>query len=211
MMAALAVAALAAGSCDYTPPQRCDPLMVGGCGQNMKCSYLLAADLEPHCHTIAGTHDFEEFCSHAADDCGPGLQCIGDPSGMVVICRQYCGTDSDCPDGRLCNQVLPGGEHLCNDPPQSCDPLQQNCPSGQGCYAAPYGGFRCYTPRPNAAHPGEECPMTQACIPGSTCVPDASSNSGARCYQFCDPSGAACPEGKTCMPAIAPYTFSSCQ
>ena len=153
------------------------------------------------------------------DDCAVGLFCMTQTSGSTGegVCLNLCDVndadscankgqaDADCI--AFNNGVLP----LCESP---CDPLIQDCPDGQGCYA---GGdsFVCAVTLDGAPPDNGECYTIQSCLPGNVCVGSGSLEMGTCasercCTPWCDLNGdpdAQCPEPtEDCVPWYEPGT-----
>lgn len=144
------------------------------------------------------------------DDCGPGLACWNinhaDNTGQ---CVSLCTGSEDayaCPEtGDICVFWVPGIAHVCL---QDCDPLLQDCPSGQAClpdWASGGQAFVCLTEY--SFEEGQEfdpCEFSNACDPGlmcwdSTAAVECDQGGGGCCISFCDINNPQCNgEGAMC-------------
>jgi len=96
-----------------------------------------------------------------------------------------------CSDGMTsCSVYNDGSLPICLT---QCDPLIQDCPSGQGCYASSGSGeFICfkYSGENGEGVPGDPCNFINQCQPGTACLaPAAVEGCGAEsgcCSPYCD-------------------------
>lgn len=95
------------------------------------------------------------------------------------------------------------GTHL-SDGELSCDPLEQDCEPGMGCYVGDADApFRC-EPIGWGIVEGEPCTYPNDCLPGLVCLagvlqPDCTEAIGC-CVKFCDLNESLCPPGTACLP-----------
>jgi hypothetical protein len=146
------------------------------------------------------------------DDCDTNAMCWAvDPETLMGTCAAFCngdpvapGCDDPC---ETCPIVSDGVLILCM---QTCDPLAQGCPPGQGCYAGPSVEFICAPDwsGPDFGDAGTSCEYINGCDPGLVCVdawrvPDCEGALGC-CTLFCDLTAAdPCPgaaPGVECVP-----------
>ncbi len=142
------------------------------------------------------------------DDCGLGHMCWDvDSETLKGTCIAFCqGTPENTvcePEGTVCVIANEGVLNICLD---TCDPLVQACPAGQGCYTYENIYF-CAPTAIDAGLEGEACDSINDCNPGLTCVVDdalPSCESSSCCTPFCDLENPDCqdPE-KTCVPVYA--------
>jgi hypothetical protein len=126
------------------------------------------------------------------DQCDVGLICLlTDDDGIGGACVEFCDSNMQCSNPSAnCAVYNDGSLPICLT---DCDPLLQDCPDGQGCYASAAGdGFICFkfSGMPGEGIAGEECNYVNACAPGLACLaPDAvegcASQAGC-CSPFCD-------------------------
>jgi hypothetical protein len=122
------------------------------------------------------------------DDCAPGFFCMTDVSGHTGpgFCIEYCDPGSPvCEYGGECFAFNDGNLPVCE---VTCDPLLQDCPTGQGCYAA-FENFVCAQPGfGKDGSDGSECATIQGCEPGLMCrggTAGCTTESGC-CTPLCD-------------------------
>lgn len=145
------------------------------------------------------------------DDCALGSICMrlddGTDNGICVPQCEGTAESPTCDDaGRTCMIGNDGVMTLCME---NCDPTQQGCPAGMGCY--PFDPYICWPDFSGefGAY-GDVCMWGNACDPGLLCyapeaVPDCAGS--ACCTQYCnldapDPD-AEClgqAEGQLCQP-----------
>ena len=174
-------------------------------------------------------------CSPIADDPGaPGESCTVEGSGVSGIdsCRlgAMCWDVSPETEEGVCIELCTGDPStpVCDDPGSwcqitsqgailpcipRCDPIAQDCPERQGCYAA-YQDWGCL---PDASRGlgayGDPCEYPNACDPGLLCLaaaatPDCTGAAGC-CAEVCDleaPSCTGAPDGVVCRPWYEPGT-----
>lgn len=143
------------------------------------------------------------------DDCELGAVCAQvNNATLEGICAAMCIGDPSAPTcadpNSTCIITASGaGPLLCQF---NCDPVAQNCPEGQGCYAVS-DDFLCQldaSGRQGAA--GDSCEFTNVCDPGNLCLnPDATPGcaSGVGCCSsvcsLADPMPPCLP-GQSCVP-----------
>lgn len=186
-----------AGACD---------LIEQDCDAGQKCSFL---DGGRAC-VPDGALNEGQTCAGAAVGCRKGLACtfLGADGGSV--CARFCRMNIDCGTPQQCyvTLVLPETSErplVCADPPTTCDPLMQNCPSAaEGCYPGS-GGPACY-PAGNVAI-GAACMYSNDCGRGAAC-----SGSGmTQCKQLCAfPSGSPACDAGTCTRLQSSQTVGVC-
>lgn len=162
------------------------------------------AQLDEPCMNFDGPHG-------GVDDCDHGLICwefgnTDDPPMCIEICT---GTQSEpsCSIGNECDFTI-DALHLCSP---GCDPILQDCPEGEGCYAGT-SSFWC---RPDESGEGgnfgDPCELDRQCSPGLHClggptVPGCTDEERC-CTNFCDlttadPDAACSHEDQICMPYL---------
>lgn len=143
------------------------------------------------------------------DSCDLGSMCFYvDAETNVGRCVELCtGSEAEpvCGDGFVCSVSNAGSLNLCIE---SCDPLLQDCPDGEGCH--PFGeSFTCLPTTEEPGGQGAPCEFLASCQPGLFCI-DAlqlpACDAAGCCTPFCsldgDPS-LDCPDFPTtsCQPA----------
>ena len=185
------------------PTPECDPGRQD-CPAGEKCTPFALLDTccvdTTHCAPILDVLAAGEPCTRADDndDCGRGLFCLGVQSGgsgpgtCVALCDvddpRTCGSDR-------CVQFNEGVLPLCRP---ACDPLTQDCPEGQACYAVlTKQAFTCLTSAfaPGQGGAGQPCATVSACQPGLLCTVAADLE--------------ACP-GKLCCTPLCPVGADTC-
>jgi hypothetical protein len=102
------------------------------------------------------------------DNCDATSMCWAVDEMLQGTCTTFCQGSEDapiCPEDTFCS----GGRvlALCL---ARCDPLQQDCPVGSGCYPLA-GEFGCVpTDAPRGAGHGTPCEFINGCEPGSICI-----------------------------------------
>ena len=112
-------------------------------------------------------------CRESAD-CSPGDGCHLDDI-VDFYCVGYCdygryGGERDperCGENEVCAGPLDGGIGICLG---LCDPLDSDCPDGQGCYHRT--GADICLPVTDGSAPGEACSRNNDCLPGAGCTGD---------------------------------------
>ena len=202
----------------------CDP-MAQDCPEGEKCvAYSTDGDGPPSApwdankcveetgDLVAGDPcDIEGGKYTGIDDCVAGTQCLmTDDDGFGGVCVEFCDSNMTCDQPTAqCNVVNNGALPLCLD---SCDPLVQDCPDGQGCFNAA-NSFVCFK---HSAEGGEgtvgaDCGFINACLPGNMCldvaaVQDCDPTFAGCCAPFCAISegGATCQSMEECLLVIDP-------
>ncbi|MCH9680035.1 MAG: hypothetical protein K0V04_01275 [Deltaproteobacteria bacterium] len=154
---------------------QCDPFEQD-CPKGEKCtSYVVepggATVDATHCVEVIGDDLWGEPCERFEDNdtCAAGFFCMTDVSGNTGIgsCLEYCSPGTPCEFGGECFAFNDGALPVCEI---TCDPILQDCPQGQGCYAA-FDNFVCAMPgAPNGqGADGDPCFTIQSCNPGLIC------------------------------------------
>lgn len=139
----------------------------------------------------------EGSTTSGVDTCDIGLMCFGvDPDTLEGTCAELCDGDPDDPSctdpSQTCIVANDGALPLCHT---GCDPLQPDCPEGQGCYGLPWTHFTCQSPDADIV----------GCPPGQTPVDPSLEPSceagGPCCVTLCDLTDAAsCERPRACTP-----------
>ena len=183
---------------------QCDPTSQD-CPDGEKCSAWATVEGEPwnanRCVPLMGSGQVGDACNieggkyTGEDDCDLGLICLlTDDDGLDGACIEFCTGSMTCPSGGSCSVYNGGSLPICLT---TCDPLIQDCPDGQGCYASSgTGEFICfkYSGENGEGMPGDPCNYLNQCQPGTACLTAASvEGCGAEascCAPFCDLSDA---------------------
>ncbi len=176
---------------------QCDPFLQD-CPKGEKCTSYVT---EPggrtvdatHCAPIIGDDLWGEPCERFEDNdtCAAGFFCMTDVSGHTGIgsCLEYCSPGTPCEFGGECFAFNDGALPVCEI---TCDPILQDCPMGQGCYAA-FDNFVCALPgAPDGqGADGDPCFTIQSCNPGLICRGGTAgcAMDGACCTPVCELSG----------------------
>lgn len=190
-----------------TPPDggiegQCDP-GAQDCPKGEKCTAYVStpggATVDANkCVPDMGDKQFGEMCERMTDndDCDVGLFCMTDISGNTGpgFCLEFCEVDDplgSCENGGTCIGFNDGTLPLCQN---ECDPLIQDCPSGQGCYAA-LDTFVCAGTANDPGSDGDECLVIQGCNPGLVCISGPAGCTDRCCTPICDLNG----DGTECV------------
>ena len=177
---------------------QCDPYEQD-CPKGEKCtSYVQtpggATVDATKCVPIIGDDLWGEPCERMAenDTCAAGFFCMTNVSGNTGMgtCLEYCSPEQPCEFGGECFSFNDGALPVCEI---TCDPILQDCPAGQGCYAA-FDNFVCALPgAPDGqGADGDPCNTIQSCNPGLICRGGtANCPEGACCTPVCELSGPA--------------------
>ena len=140
------------------------------------------------------------------DTCEHGSMCWDvDPATLEGFCVAICVGSVEAPtcEDETATCAINGDLTIAVCLP-GCDPLQQDCPGGQGCY--PWNDrFTCaLDDSGDMGVPGDPCPYLSACDPGAMCVtpglvPDCMNAAGC-CTAFCslDDPMPPCLPGQVC-------------
>jgi hypothetical protein len=148
------------------------------------------------CVPIIGNQQFGDPCIRMDDNdnCDKGLFCMTTTSAAEGdgFCLELCTVGEPCDNGGQCLAFNDGVLPLCQ---VSCDPLLQDCPGMQNCYAA-FNDFICANPGFEAGlgNDGDPCQAIQSCREGLVCAgatADCDDPGGSCCTPFCDVSGPA--------------------
>lgn len=192
---------------------QCDPY-AQDCPKGEKCTSYVATPGQAtvdatKCVPIIGDDLWGEPCERFEDNdtCAPGYFCMTDVSGNTGIgsCLEYCSPGIPCENGGECfpfnDGVLPVCEVL-------CDPILQDCPAGQGCYAA-FDDFVCAMPGApeGQGDDGDPCATIQGCNPGLICRGGTAGcpMDGSCCTPVCELSGPpdqCIDPSEQCVPAL---------
>ena len=136
----------------------------GGTWDATKCVVVLGDDK-------SGEPCFSDGSVEGTDTCDASGVCwdVGDSGeGLVGVCRSFCdGTPRapSCERGLTCSVTNEGAITLCVP---SCDPLQQDCGPGSGCYLV-NDVFACMFTTSNLGV-GQACGFINDCAPGLYCA-----------------------------------------
>ena len=124
---------------DTGPEYSCEPFVVGTYSQPPAhdCHVLMQGCTNPGeaCYFTeegaaclpTGNSGCGQRCDFA-NDCPSGSVCVGDPG----YCSGLCNADQPCPNDTTCRVF--GEVEALGYCPQSCSVLEQNCPTGLGCF-----------------------------------------------------------------------------
>lgn len=154
------------------------------------------------CHTLDGP-------TSGHDNCDGESMCFHvDPDTLEGVCVEFCYGEQypfECSDPLAqCHWANDGVLAVCLT---DCDPMEQDCGEGQGCY--PKGDtFGCDYDDSNGQGVGKPCTLHKECPVGMFCAPGMyapACQAEACCAEFCDPNGDSSEcwgsnEGVTCMP-----------
>jgi hypothetical protein len=190
---------------DQNPTADCDPILQD-CPVGEKCvGFGISGAWDNNkCVPVTGNQGLGQPCSvdsiaSSMDNCDEQGQCFNLDGNNNGVCLAFCGCTYEmpvCAGGTTCLVANDGSLALCVE---SCDPLLQDCPIGEGCYSS-NGGLICAAQGDTPV--GESCGFINDCEPGSGCA-NIPACGGLCCTPFCDVNGndsecAALP-GTTCM------------
>lgn len=195
-------AAASSGGGDGTIDAQCS-IWDQDCPAGEKCApWSAEPDLVPDeircCPEVAQGREPGETCviqdylGSCLDDCVKGSMCLDFDGDGMGTCQKYCQGSAEIPACELDQGCLIyfAGVPFCFD---TCDPLLQDCPEGDGCYPDEEQnggtGFLCL-PTIGAGAVGDLCFLLSGCAPGLFCVtpeffPDCNENFGC-CTPMCD-------------------------
>jgi hypothetical protein len=174
---------------DCEEGEKCMPWSSDGTTWNaLKCTPVDANPKQPGDECVV-----EGNGASGIDDCDLGSMCWDvDPETNLGTCVAFCQGSEAAPtcDDPETNCVIANEGVLILCLP-NCDPLVQDCPSGQACYPV-YEGFNC-APDVSGADMGgygDPCEYINVCDPGLFCasaeaVPGCPGSQGC-CSEFCD-------------------------
>jgi len=178
---------------------QCDPYEQD-CPKGEKCtSYVSTPGGQTvdatKCVPVIGDDLWGEPCERMTDNdtCAAGFFCMTDVSGNTGpgTCLEYCSPGNECVYGGECFPFNDGALPVCE---VLCDPILQDCPEGQGCYAA-FDNFVCAMPGApeGQGNDGDPCNTIQSCNPGLICRGGTAGcpMDGACCTPVCEVSGPA--------------------
>jgi hypothetical protein len=176
---------------------QCDPY-AQDCPKDEKCtSYVMTPGQETvdatKCVPVIGDDLWGEPCERMTDNdtCAAGFFCMTDVSGHTGTgsCLEYCSPGIPCVFGGQCFGFNDGALPVCE---VLCDPILQDCPAGQGCYAA-FDNFVCAMPGvgDGLGNDGDPCATIQGCNPGLICRGGTAGcdMDGSCCTPVCEISG----------------------
>lgn len=176
---------------------QCDPYLQD-CPRGEKCTSFVSTPGQEtvdatKCVPIIGDDLWGETCERMAenDTCAAGFFCMTDVSGHTGegTCLEYCSVGVPCTFGGECFAFNDGFLPVCE---VLCDPILQDCPAGQGCYAA-FDNFVCAMPgaAEGEGNDGDACNTVQSCNPGLICRGGTAGcpMDGACCTPVCEISG----------------------
>ncbi len=141
------------------------------------------------------------------DTCDETSMCFHVDENLNGLCTPFClgsPENPSCADpDRSCTL---GGDSVLALCLSACDPLEQDCPAGQGCYEAS-GGFLCTADASgDGGNDGDSCGFINDCTPGQICLhpsqtADCDENNTGCCSPYCNvtaPNTCAA-EGEECV------------
>lgn len=151
----------------------------------------------------------EDFTWSGRDNCPVGAMCEDFDRDGVGVCREFC--HNSMPDECTEPDAVPWvGCQECGCVCQvSCDPRDDGCGEGNGCYLR-YNLGICGPTVPEPGQQGDPCEFENGCAPGLACIgadsaPDCDPKLGSGCCTpYCDVSDPVCPEGSQCEQLWAP-------
>jgi hypothetical protein len=199
---------------DCPPGTKCMPFAEDG---SIVWNATKCTPLDPDPAAVGETCSVDGGPTSGIDDCELGAMCWGiDQTTNTGTCVALCTGSPAAPtcadEAAHCNVFGGGTANVCLT---LCDPLAQDCPAGENCYAVD-GSFTCIY---DAGGPYGEyragCDYVNVCDEGLYCapavsVPDCNVGTIGCCTPFCDLAdpGATegCPgaaQGQVCVPWYA--------
>ena len=193
--------------CGEEAPLECD-VLAQDCGVQGYGCYNPDA---PYCAKSGASLPGEACKGNQQDECAAGSVCVENHNARdAFACADYCNaSDTSSPD--FCGKACPGS-YIYIDDQQSgdiiggycepgtgaaCDPLLEDCPSGQGCYG--WEPSRCLAA--GALEKGALCHYSNECEPGLACI---GATTDHYCAAFCDLSATT---GETACDTLCPGAF----
>lgn len=141
------------------------------------------------------------------DNCDGGAFCWDmDPETGDGLCVDFCGGSENDPTCDDPLEFCTGGKEFLVCLPR-CDPVENDCPAGCGCYPIDDTSFQCI---PDASGEegalGDPCEYINSCDSGSACVATeaagCSVHAAGCCMPFCSVGSVerTCPQGTSCVP-----------
>ncbi|HLT40322.1 MAG TPA: hypothetical protein VK034_28780 [Enhygromyxa sp.] len=196
---------------DLSDSLECDPIYQD-CPEGEKCvPYASSGGAwdANKCVPILGDGEPGEPCTYngafeATDDCDGSSMCwnvIEVDGEWVGTCIPFCAEswgDPQCPEGSTCLIANDSKVTVCVE---TCDPLAQDCPDGQGCHLA-WGEFVCLS---DLSDDGQSCDVLAQCPPGDECVsatlvPECDGT--ACCTPYCSLDDPMCDPQTECVPVF---------
>ncbi|MGB1700880.1 MAG: hypothetical protein ACPHRO_13060 [Nannocystaceae bacterium] len=164
----------------------CRPELANDCPAGQKCTaYAIDEGTccvgANKCVPIIGDRGLGQRCTRTQfnDDCADRLFCMTKSSGGVgegscVLMCDWTAEDS-CPDlfggPAQCIPLNGGVLPICE---RECNPFNEDCPVGYGCFPVGSYGFFCSASTPDAEGlDGDECYTISSCAPGLACISGA--------------------------------------
>jgi hypothetical protein len=194
------------------PLSACMPTAPAMCGAGKTCVVdCVGTNPDGRCATGGAGKDGDACVANL--DCEPGSSCI--PYKCGGLCRKFCATDADCPEG-VCSQRI-----VCGQTPtehryclRSCDPrlaAPNACPGNHKCllFVGARTACDCVPDGKRTRGDGMDCDTTEDCAPGLMCIRTTTSVCRPICKRS-DPTG--CEPGRICadIPDPAYATWSAC-
>jgi len=195
------------GCHDMPPVDTCDPFEQN-CPDGQKCNaYIPGSDNDWYvykCVEVSGNDEPGEACTaegdpSGVDSCIKGATCWGADMMSPGTCLAQCaGTSRSpiCAPMSLCSISGDGGLSLCFP---TCDPLAQDCDSGDACYPF-HNGFTCIPEMgADGGEANDPCEYINGCKQGLMCADPPYVGKGCSeaptgcCTPFCKFPGGACP------------------
>lgn len=187
---------------DCPTGEKCMPwAATGGSWNGTRCTPIAAQT-----RSVGERCRVEGSAVSGVDDCAPGSMCWDvDAFTNAGYCIELCGGEGGsaaCENVDTCTMANGGALAVCLP---ECDPLEQDCPSGEGCYPVEGSGFSCaHDGSFDGGAQGDSCGAVNTCSPGYVCAPShlvpACTSDGGCCTSWCDLDDPRCFEGLECIP-----------
>jgi hypothetical protein len=144
------------------------------------------------CVPVQGDQATGEPCTYAGpvestDDCDATGWCWDVDDNGEGLCHAFCGGTPDTPECPPMSECLVSGNVTISICLPNCDPLEQDCAEGEGCYWTG-SNFHCAIIVDNIPT-GEPCGYINDCQPGDFCVDGTvltDCDGASCCANFCD-------------------------
>ena len=193
--------------CGESTPLECD-VLAQDCGVKGYGCYNPDA---PYCAKSGSLVPGEACKGNQQSECAAGSVCVENYNARdAFACADYCNAnDTSAPD--YCGTACPGSYIYIDDHQTgaivggfcepgtggACDPLAQDCPTGQGCYS--WQPSRCLAG--GELTKGAACEFSNECAPGLACI---GSTAEHYCSPYCDMSATT---GEQACETLCPGAF----
>ena len=183
------------------------------CAEGEKCmpvieqfDQLACRPVDAQPRAVGASCSFGQSPSDGFDDCERHALCRGFPEARCVSMAFGQGFGFSCPSPDERVWVDASGMWILCLP--VCNPLNDECPEGLGCFSD-NEAFDCAPLGEPVGAKFETCDSPTACAPGLACVSPGKSSACAQdqpgcCLPFCDVAAPRCPDRLECIPWWSP-------